>query len=155
MRVVVNAAMSVDGKLATRQREPVRISGPRDFDRVDVLRAEVDAVLVGVGTVRADDPSLTVDDEDRLDARESAGRPRQPTRIVADSRARTPTDARVLDDAARSVVLVADSAAPDAVADQLDAAADALASDRKRVADRRGSLADAERTLATEVSAYA
>ncbi len=116
MRVVVNAATSVDGKLATRRREQLRISGPDDLDRVDALRAEVDAVMVGVGTVLADDPSLTVDDPDRLAAREADGRPRQPARVVVDSRARTPADARVLDGRARTVVLVADVAGAEAVA---------------------------------------
>ncbi|MFB6362240.1 MAG: 2,5-diamino-6-(ribosylamino)-4(3H)-pyrimidinone 5'-phosphate reductase [Halobacteriales archaeon] len=115
MRVVANAAMSVDGKLATRRRNQLAISGPADFDRVDALRAEVDAVLVGVGTVLADDPSLTIDDPDRPEAREADGQARQPARIVADSRGRTPTDARVLDDTAGSFVLVADAAPPDAV----------------------------------------
>lgn len=116
MRVVVNAAMSVDGKLATHRREQLRISGPADFDRVDALRADVDAVLVGVGTVLADDPSLTVDDVDRAAAREAAGRSRQPARVVADSRARTPIDARVLDEAARTYVLVSDDATNEALA---------------------------------------
>ena len=126
MRVVVNAAMSVDGKLATRRREQLRISGPGDLGRVDALRAEVDAVLVGVGTVLADDPSLTVDDPDRLDGRESAGRSRQPLRVVADSRGRTPADARVLDDTAGTVVAVADGATPEAVAALEDAGADVV-----------------------------
>lgn len=116
MRVVVNVAMSVDGKLATRRREQLRISGTDDFDRVDGLRAQVDAVLVGVGTVLADDPSLTVDDPDRIDARVATGRSRQPARVVADSRAQTPTDARLLDDDARSFVLTSAAATADAVA---------------------------------------
>ena len=111
MRVVVNAATSVDGKLATRRREQLRLSGPADRGRVDALRAEVDAVLVGVGTVLADDPHLVVDDPDRVAAREANGRPGQPVRVVLDSRARTPTTARVLDDAARTVVVAADAAA--------------------------------------------
>ena len=113
--MVVNAATSVDGKLATRRREQLRISGDADFARLDALRAEVDAVLVGVGTVLADDPSLTVDDPDRLSYRESTGRPRQPARVVADSTGRTPVDARVLDGDAETYVLVAEAASEDAI----------------------------------------
>jgi 2,5-diamino-6-(ribosylamino)-4(3H)-pyrimidinone 5'-phosphate reductase len=108
MHVVVNAAMSADGKLSTRRREQVAISGPADFDRVDALRADADAVMVGVGTVLADDPSLTLDDPERVAEREARGESPQPARIVADSHARTPTDASILDDDAESFVLVAE-----------------------------------------------
>jgi len=90
MDVVVNAATSVDGKLSSRAREQIRISGSADFDRVDRLRTESDAVMVGVGTVLADDPSLTLGDPDRGDGS-------QPARVVTDSRLRTPPDARVFE----------------------------------------------------------
>jgi len=115
MRVVVNAAMSADGKLSTRERRQVDISGPTDFERVDELRAENDAVMVGVGTVVADDPSLTVDGEERRERRREAGRTEQPARVVADSRIRTPPDAAVLDDAAESYLLVSETAPTDFV----------------------------------------
>ena len=106
MHVVVNAAQSVDGKLATRRREQLRISGSEDFDRVDRVSAAADAVLVGVGTVLADDPHLTLDEEDRRVNRLTAGRSGNPARVVLDSTGRTPTDARILDDAATTYLLV-------------------------------------------------
>ena len=112
MDVVVNAAVSADGKLSSRRREQIPISGPEDFDRVDRVRASADAVLVGVGTVLADDPHLTLDVEDRRVQRLRGGRPGNPARVVADSRARTPADARILDDEATTYVL-ASEAAPD------------------------------------------
>ncbi|GAA0285157.1 2,5-diamino-6-(ribosylamino)-4(3H)-pyrimidinone 5'-phosphate reductase [Halobacterium noricense] len=108
MHVVVNAAMSADGKLSTRRREQVAISGEADFRRVDELRASVDAVMVGVGTVLADNPSLTVDDSDLVAERDQRGDAPQPARVVADSHARTPPDAGVLDGAAETYVLVAE-----------------------------------------------
>jgi 2,5-diamino-6-(ribosylamino)-4(3H)-pyrimidinone 5'-phosphate reductase len=117
MHVVVNAAASADGKLSTRERTQVEISGPEDFDRVDALRAESDAVVVGVGTVLADDPSLTVDDPDRRAARERRGDPANPARVVADSRVRTPVDARVLDDAARTYLLTSEETPQDFLAE--------------------------------------
>ena len=110
MEVVVNAATSADGKLSSRRREQIRISGDDDFDRVDRLRAAADAVMVGVGTVLADDPHLTLDVEDRRVQRLRNGRPGHPARVVADSRARTPTDARILDDAATTFVLASEAA---------------------------------------------
>jgi len=110
MHVVANAATSVDGKLSTRRREQVAISGPEDFARVERLRAASDAVLVGVGTVLADDPSLTVDDPALVQERTGRGESAQPARVVADSRARTPPNSRFLDDAAASYVLVSEAA---------------------------------------------
>ncbi|MFC6953001.1 2,5-diamino-6-(ribosylamino)-4(3H)-pyrimidinone 5'-phosphate reductase [Halorubellus litoreus] len=113
MDVVVNAATSVDGKLSSRERRQVAISGEADFDRVDALRADSDAVAVGVGTVLADDPSLTVKADDRVADRESRGEPGQPARVVVDSRARTPPDAAVVDDRARTYVLATEDAPGD------------------------------------------
>ncbi|WP_396612813.1 2,5-diamino-6-(ribosylamino)-4(3H)-pyrimidinone 5'-phosphate reductase [Haloferax sp. S1W] len=121
MHVHVNAATSVDGKLSSRRREQVKISGDDDFARVDRIRAAADAVLVGVGTVLADDPHLTLDDAELVAARAEDGDSPHPARVVADSRARTPTDARILDDEATTYVLVSE-AAPEARTRELEAA---------------------------------
>jgi 2,5-diamino-6-(ribosylamino)-4(3H)-pyrimidinone 5'-phosphate reductase len=144
VRVVVNAATSVDGKLSTRDRRQVAISGPEDFDRVDRLRAAADAVLVGVGTVLADDPSLTLDEEDRRVQRLRNGRPGDPARAVLDSRARTPTDARVLDGAAATHLLVGADAPADRTAALTEAGTDVAV---HRVATTDDGRVDAAATL--------
>jgi 2,5-diamino-6-(ribosylamino)-4(3H)-pyrimidinone 5'-phosphate reductase len=92
--VHVNVAMSADGKLSTRERRQVKISGSSDFSRVDRIKAESDAVMVGIGTVLADDPSLTV--KSPVAERRACGKDANPVRIIIDSRARTPTDAAIL-----------------------------------------------------------
>lgn len=134
VHVVVNAAVSADGKLSSRRREQIAISGPADFDRVDRIRAASDAVVVGVGTVLADDPRLGLEDADRVAAREADGEPPHPARVVADSRARTPTDARILDDLARTVVLVAETAPEERRAALREAGAELVVAGTERVA---------------------
>ncbi|MDQ1261501.1 MAG: 2,5-diamino-6-(ribosylamino)-4(3H)-pyrimidinone 5-phosphate reductase [Euryarchaeota archaeon] len=94
--VFINSAMSADGKISSFERSQVRISGQADKTRVDLLRAESDAIMVGVGTVLADDPSLKVKSQSSREARRTKGWPENPLRIVADSWARTPPSARVL-----------------------------------------------------------
>ena len=94
--VFINAAMSADGKIATIERRQTRISSERDFDRVDSLKAESDAIMVGVGTILADNPSLTVKSEKRREERRKARKDENPLRIVVDNQARTPVDAEIL-----------------------------------------------------------
>jgi 2,5-diamino-6-(ribosylamino)-4(3H)-pyrimidinone 5'-phosphate reductase len=94
--VVVNVAMSADGKISTCERRQVKISGAQDFVRVDRLKAGSDAVMVGIGTVLADDPSLTVKGEECRQHRKNRGAGENPVRIVVDSRARIPLDASIL-----------------------------------------------------------
>jgi len=90
--VWVNCACSLDGRLAFAEGKRAPLSGPEDLVRVQELRAEVDAILVGVGTVVKDDPSLRVHWE-------LLGKPpgRNPTRVIVDASGRTPSGARVLD----------------------------------------------------------
>ena len=94
--VFINAAMSADGKISTVERRQARISGKEDFDRVDSLKAKSDAIMVGIGTVLADNPSLTVKSEKRREERRKARKDENPLRIVVDNKARTPVDAEIL-----------------------------------------------------------
>jgi len=94
--VFVNVAMSADGKLSTRERRQVRISGKEDFLRVDRIKAESDGVMVGIGTVLADDPSLTVKSPALQKRRTENGIGAHPIRVVVDSRCRIPPDAAIL-----------------------------------------------------------
>lgn len=100
--VILNAAMTLDGKIATKTGSS-EISGEEDLRRVHELRRECDAIMVGINTVLADDPRLTVH---RVDAEEGDN----PVRVVVDSRARTPLDFRVLNDEAPTVIGVSESA---------------------------------------------
>lgn len=92
----VNCAMSADGKIAGEDRAQVRISSDEDKTRVKSMRKKYDAILVGVGTVIADDPHLTVKDGD-YDT--------NPIRIVLDPHGRTPDEAQVLDERAPTVMV--------------------------------------------------
>jgi 2,5-diamino-6-(ribosylamino)-4(3H)-pyrimidinone 5'-phosphate reductase len=94
--VFVNVAMSADGKISTSERRQVKISGREDFERVDRIKADSDAIMVGIGTVLADNPSLTVKSPELRRKRALAGKDEDPVRIVVDSRGRTPPDADIL-----------------------------------------------------------
>ncbi|TDU06696.1 diaminohydroxyphosphoribosylaminopyrimidine deaminase [Streptomyces sp. 846.5] len=80
--VLLSAAMSVDGRIDDSSPERLLLSSPEDFDRVDELRAESDAVLIGAGTLRGDDPRLLVNAPERRAARKAEGRSEQPLRVV-------------------------------------------------------------------------
>ncbi|MFF7330700.1 dihydrofolate reductase family protein [Streptomyces sp. NPDC008150] len=80
--VLLSAAVSLDGHLDDTGPERLRLSGPEDFERVDEVRASVDAILVGAGTVRADNPRLLVNSPARRAARVAAGRPEFPLKVV-------------------------------------------------------------------------
>ncbi|MCI4330637.1 MAG: dihydrofolate reductase family protein [Thermoplasmata archaeon] len=101
-KVWVNCAISLDGRLAYSEGRRALLSGPEDLARVQRLRADSDAILVGVGTVLLDDPSLKVH-WDLL------GIPpgREPLRVILDSQGRTPPGAKVLDGSAPTLIATA------------------------------------------------
>ena len=94
--VILNAAMTLDGKIATHTGSS-NISGKEDLERVHEIRKDCDGIMVGIGTVLADDPRLTVH---KIDAKPEDN----PVRIVVDSKCRTPADARITNDDAKTII---------------------------------------------------
>jgi riboflavin-specific deaminase-like protein len=80
--VLLSAAMSVDGHIDDSGPEPLLLSDAADLDRVDAVRASVDAILVGASTLRADDPRLNVRSAERRTARVAAGRSASPLKVT-------------------------------------------------------------------------
>lgn len=112
--VSVKVAQSLDGKIATAAGQSRWISGRAARAFVHRLRAQADAVLVGVNTVLADDPRLTARGR-------TARRPRPLLRVVADGALRTPSSARLFTQQPSSVVIATTSRAPSSRARRLAA----------------------------------
>ncbi|NOQ48959.1 MAG: 2,5-diamino-6-(ribosylamino)-4(3H)-pyrimidinone 5'-phosphate reductase [Methanococcoides sp.] len=129
----INSAMSADGKISTKERKQVRISGDIDFDRMDELRSSSDAIMVGVGTVLADDPSLTVKSQSRRDARKNTGLDEDPMRIIVDSKARTPLDADIFKKGTGMRIVAVSSSAPKEKVDALSEKATIIAAGDEKV----------------------
>jgi 5-amino-6-(5-phosphoribosylamino)uracil reductase len=79
---VLSCAISVDGCLDDTSPRRLILSGPQDLDEVDELRAACDAILVGAGTIRADDPRLLVRSPARVAHRVARGLPAHPLRVT-------------------------------------------------------------------------
>jgi riboflavin-specific deaminase-like protein len=80
--VILSCATSADGYLDDASPRRLILSGPADLDRVDEVRAGCDAILVGAGTIRADDPRLLVRDPRRRAGRAAHGLPEHPARVT-------------------------------------------------------------------------
>lgn len=96
---VLKVAQTLDGKIADSQGRSQWITGPSARQRVHQLRAESDAILTGVGTVLADNPSLTVREASRRQG------PKGPLRVIVDSQLKTPLGAKLLHDDGPKVII--------------------------------------------------
>lgn len=98
MQVLINAAMTIDGKIATNLGDST-ISSKQDLRRLHRLRCSVDAIIIGISTVIIDNPRLTV----RLVKRHGT----TPVRIIVDSIGRIPLDSKILKSASKINTIVA------------------------------------------------
>ncbi len=98
--VVINCAMSADGKIASTSGKQIRISCDEDIKRMYELRNDSDAVLVGINTVLSDDPKLTVKEKYVKNLK-------QPIRIVLDTKCKTPVGSLVVNDASKTLIVIA------------------------------------------------
>ena len=96
--VILNGAMTLDGKIATKTGNS-EISGTEDLLRVHKIRKDVDGIMVGIGTVLADNPRLSAH-------RVSSNKEDNPIRIVVDNKARTPLNYKILNDEAKTIIAV-------------------------------------------------
>jgi 2,5-diamino-6-(ribosylamino)-4(3H)-pyrimidinone 5'-phosphate reductase len=98
LQVLINAAMTIDGKIATNLGDSA-ISSKQDLRRLHRLRSSVDAIVIGISTVIVDNPRLTV----RLVKRYGT----TPVRIIVDSTGRIPLDSKILKSASKINTIVA------------------------------------------------
>ena len=103
--VTAKYAMSLDGKIAARTGDSKWISGDASRAYAHLLRAQSDAIMVGVNTAIADDPQLTARNVD------GTALAHQPLRVVLDSRGRLPHNARMLSAPGDTLIAVVDAAA--------------------------------------------
>ena len=96
--IILNGAMTLDGKIATKIGNS-QISGQEDLLRVHQIRKDVDAIMVGIGTILTDNPRLTA-------YRVSLNKEDNPIRIVVDNKARTPLNYKILNDESKTIIAV-------------------------------------------------
>ncbi|MFI5753929.1 RibD family protein [Streptomyces sp. NPDC051569] len=80
--VLLSVATSIDGHIDDTSAERLLLSNSEDFDRVDQVRAESDAILIGGNTLRRDNPRLLVNDPERRAARLAAGKSEYPLKVT-------------------------------------------------------------------------
>jgi 5-amino-6-(5-phosphoribosylamino)uracil reductase len=104
--VLLSCAVSLDGYIDDSSDRQLRLSGDADIDRVDELRAGSDAILVGAGTVRADDPVLLLRSSARREARIASGRSPDPARVVISGSGNLDPAARIFAAGANRILYV-------------------------------------------------
>ncbi|MFG2135010.1 dihydrofolate reductase family protein [Streptomyces sp. NPDC048751] len=125
--VLLSAAVSLDGHLDDTGPERLLLSSPADFDRVDEVRASVDAILIGAGTIRADNPRLLVNSPERRAARVAAGKPEFPLKVTVSGSGELDPAAQFWHTGGEKVLYTTDKGAERARRAGIDAGADVVA----------------------------
>ena len=105
--VTMNMAMTADGKITSAQREYPRFTSAEDRRSMDRIRAQADAILIGAGTLRGDDPPMNVRDPQSQALRASLGKPPKLTNVLVSGSLRVARDARFFNDANTGEIILA------------------------------------------------
>ncbi|MFF3015490.1 RibD family protein [Streptomyces sp. NPDC057939] len=108
--VLLSAATSVDGYLDDTSPERLLLSNAEDFDRVDQVRAESDAILIGATTMRRDNPRLLVNSEERRAKRLAEGRSEYPLKVAVTASGDLDADLKFWHFGGQKLVFTVDSA---------------------------------------------
>ncbi|WP_019931989.1 dihydrofolate reductase family protein [Nocardia sp. BMG111209] len=109
--VLLSAAVSIDGYLDDASPQRLLLSNPDDFDRVDAVRADSDAILVGAQTLRSDNPRLLIGSESRRARRVAAGKPEHPAKVTVTASGDLDPELRFLHTGDRKLVYTTTSGA--------------------------------------------
>jgi len=118
--VLLSAATSIDGYLDDASNERLLLSNEIDFDRVDAERAASDAIMIGAGTIRADNPRLVVRSAHRQRERLDAGRPADPMKVTVTGNGDLDPNADFFTTGAADRLVYARTSAVVALTDRLD-----------------------------------
>ncbi|WP_446223719.1 RibD family protein [Nocardia sp. IBHARD005] len=125
MRVLLSVAASLDGYIDDASAQRLLLSNTADFDRVDQIRAESDAILIGAQTLRTDNPRLLVNSAERRAARVSAGKPEHPVKVTVTDSGDLDPNLRFWHTGGDKLVYTSDAGAAK-LADQLDGLAEVI-----------------------------
>jgi riboflavin-specific deaminase-like protein len=109
--VLLSVATSIDGYIDDTSPQRLLLSNAADFDRVDQVRAESDAILIGASTIRADNPRLLVNSEQRRTDRVAAGLPEYPLKVTVTASGDLDPDAKFWHHGGEKVAYTTDAAA--------------------------------------------
>jgi riboflavin-specific deaminase-like protein len=117
--VTVNFAMTADGKISTRNRTLSDFSSPRDKRKLLEIRATADAILVGRGTLEAENMSMGLPAEDLRPQRTAAGKPPLPMRVILTNSGSLRNDLRLFDKPGAPILIYTSDAMPPAARENL------------------------------------